>query len=65
MDTLTKQKLVLVHNIGGTEINRSENDDGRVVDAIEQCHDKHKNSLWVDHSVVDHWWCVKLCIVCI
>jgi hypothetical protein len=55
---LTKQQLILIHDVCGPEVQGSENQDQRLVDAVQQGDHKDKDGLGVNSAVIDHRWCI-------
>ena len=55
----TEQELVLVNNIGDSEIESSKDHDLGLNNTICDGNHEHEYSLWIYSSVVDHRWSVE------
>lgn len=62
---LTKHELVLVNEVCHTKVHRSEYQDQRLNDTIDDCDHKDKDCERINSSIIDHWRRIQLGIVCI
>ena len=57
---LTEEKLVLIHQVPNTEVQSTEDENGRLDNAVQHRYDEDENGLRVHDAVIDHRRCIQL-----